>query len=98
MLGNVWEMCSDKSLVEGAYYGVPKPGGFVDPVADPSCRSNLAVICGGAWNSDYRSANSVMNTVQPILARNNDIGFRVKCMAGSSADAACVESKGSPRK
>ena len=83
MLGNVWELCSDKAktlsaLDIGVYYGVPKPEGLVDPVAVADL--NMAIIRGGAWNCDHRATNSIVNTGQPVLARDNAVGFRVKCV------------------
>lgn len=87
MLGNVWELCEDtaypiSALAVGVYYGPSKPEGFVDPVGKPGLPT-MAVIRGGAWNSDWRSANCVLTTGQKINARDDDIGFRVKCVVGA---------------
>jgi formylglycine-generating enzyme required for sulfatase activity len=91
MLGNVWEWTSDGAWVgpgyAGCYYN--KPGGLTDPVfpVDPKAPQHSLVIRGGAWNSDFRSANCFMVVAQRPLGRANDTGFRVKCTLVLPGDA-----------
>ena len=82
MLGNIWEWCSDGtwtgSMQTGTYYAKEL---WTDPhwPIDPKQRIYSPVIRGGAWNSDFRSANSWNVSGQRPLARENDTGFRLKC-------------------
>ena len=63
----------------GTYYF--KPGGWVDPhfPVNPD-KKDIMVIRGGGWNSDFRAANCFLVTGQKPQARDNDTGFRVKCV------------------
>ena len=91
MLGNVWEWTSDASRTGKLYYGTYpySSGELTDPKypKDPSGKKQSIVVRGGAWNVDFRSCNCVLVYRQRPLARDNDTGFRVKCVPGKVTEA-----------